>query len=120
MAIVVKVRSNYSKYIDKLKNAIDAPQTKAEAHEVLRDISDPYVPYDTGKLSQNVTVSDKGVTYNQPYARRVFYGDWINFHKDKHPLATARWTDVAIMNNREEFNTRVKNVITEAINNANK
>ena len=120
MPIKVKLQTDHGKQIQRLRNVIDAPQTLTQVHEVLRDISDPYVPYDTGKLSQNVTVDENGVTYHQPYARRIFYGDYINFHVDKHPLATARWTDVAMANHSDEFDNRVGEIIKEAIKDANK
>lgn len=120
MPITIKVKTDKGKYIQRLRHAIDAPQTRTQVAEVLRDISDPYVPYDTGKLSQNVLVNEHGVTYQQSYARRVFYGDYINFKKQKHPLATARWTDVAIANHGEEFDARVSEIIKEAIKDANK
>lgn len=120
MPVVIKVSGDLMKCVNRIKYAVDAPQTKLELHQVLKDISDPYVPYDTGKLSENVTVSSGGVCYYQPYARRVYYGDYMNFHKDKHPLATSRWNEVAITDNETEFNARCNDVIKEAINNANK
>ena len=51
----------------------------------------PYVPMDTGMLSQNTIVEPFKVTYNQEYAKRCFYGWDLNFRKEKHPLATSRW-----------------------------
>ncbi len=120
MPVVIKVSGDLMKCVERFKHVVDAPQTKLELHQVLKDISDPYVPYNTGRLSENVTVNSDGITYHQPYARRVYYGDYMNFRKDKHPLATARWNEVAITDNEEEFNARCSDVIREAINNANK
>lgn len=51
----------------------------------------PYVPMDTGTLSQDTTDEPFKVTYNQPYAKAMFYGTHLNFNKEKHPLATAQW-----------------------------
>lgn len=51
----------------------------------------PYIPMDTGMLAQNYETKPFEVTYNQPYAERMFYGTEFNFNQEKHPLATARW-----------------------------
>lgn len=51
----------------------------------------PYIPMDTGALSQNYITEPYKVTYTSVYARRIFYGEGMNFSKEKHPLATARW-----------------------------
>lgn len=58
---------------------------------------DKYIPMDTGMLAQNYTTQPFEVTYNQLYAHKMFVGDGLNFNKEKHPLATARW-DIACQN----------------------
>lgn len=52
---------------------------------------DKFIPMDTGMLAQNYVVEPYQVTYTQPYALRCFMGESMNFRKDKHPNATARW-----------------------------
>lgn len=52
---------------------------------------DEYVPFRTGDLSQDVTITDQGVTYNRPYAVYPYNGEGMDFTKDHHPLATAKW-----------------------------
>ena len=60
-------------------------------HEVRR-LSDPYVPFLNGKLSENVTETPGSITYNSPYARRQWYeNQWKN--RKKHPLAGGHWTE---------------------------
>lgn len=61
----------------------------------------PYVPYDQGPLSKNYVVTTKYIEYQMPYAHRQFNGDWFNFSKDMHPLATAHW-DQAMMAARKD------------------
>lgn len=51
----------------------------------------PYVPMDTGMLSQNYITEPWKVTYTQPYARYQFLGTEFNHNLEHHPLATARW-----------------------------
>lgn len=64
---------------------------------------DKYVPFDTGSLAEtvifegqptkNVTVDT--ITYEQPYAKVVYYGvrngKTLNYHTDMHELAGPYW-----------------------------
>lgn len=56
---------------------------------------EPYIPYRTGRLCKDVTISPYKITYNAPYAGKVYNDLKTNFNKEKHPLATARWNEVA-------------------------
>ena len=60
-------------------------------HEVRR-LSDPYVPFLNGKLSEEVTESPGSITYNVPYARRQYYEN-EGKNRSKHPLAGSHWTE---------------------------
>lgn len=60
-------------------------------HEVRR-LSDPYVPFLNGKLSEEVTESPGSITYNVPYARRQYYEN-NGKNRSKHPLAGSHWTE---------------------------
>lgn len=60
------------------------------AETVARHMS-PYVPMDTGMLYSNFTTRPWQITYESNYAKHCFFGTGINFRKDKHPNATARW-----------------------------
>ena len=59
-----------------------------------RKLVEPYVPYNTGRLCNDVTIKPFAVQYNAPYASEVYESN-MNFRKDKHPLATAHWNEVA-------------------------
>ena len=65
------------------------------AAECWRKRVEPYVPYNTGRLCNDVTIKPFAVQYNAPYADEVYNNLYMNFRKDKHPLATARWNEVA-------------------------
>ena len=56
---------------------------------------EPYIPYNTGRLCNDVTIRPYSITYNAPYANKVYNDLKMNFRKDKHPLATVRWNEVA-------------------------
>ena len=69
---------------------------------------DRYVPYRTGALSKNIKEEPFKVTYQEPYAGYVYYGDRMQFRHDVHPLATARWADVYARNQGQALARRVK------------
>ena len=61
----------------------------------------PYVPMDTGNLAEAVEVTPKYVRHIVPYARRVYYGENMNFKTDPHPLACARWDVIAMQTKKQ-------------------
>lgn len=65
------------------------------AYKLMND----YIPMDTGSLAQTVDITPDYLHFKVPYAERMYEGDHLNFRKDKHPLATARW-DKAMMDAR--------------------
>lgn len=40
----------------------------------IKRLSDPYTPMDNGILKSNVTIEADSITYNVPYAKRMWYG----------------------------------------------
>jgi len=53
---------------------------------------DQYVPYRKGALAGSVKTNVPfEVSYNTPYARRIYYGEGITIHGDQHPNATKEW-----------------------------
>lgn len=69
-------------------------------HEVRR-LSDPYIPFRTGVLKNNVTETPTTITYNAPYARRQYYENQgtgrqgtTKFSKHNYKcLRGKRWTE---------------------------
>lgn len=61
------------------------------ANSRLHAYCDKYVPMDTGILAQNVTITKDALTYNAPYAKKIYLGKGLSFSKDLHPLATNLW-----------------------------
>ena len=87
------------KNIDK-KAIMNAIQMDEEfgmyAASSLRQLVEPFVPYRTGRLCNDVTVRPFRFEYDAPYAEEVYNNVHMNFRKDKHPLATAKWVEVAM------------------------
>ena len=52
---------------------------------------DPYTPQDTAMLMQTVNILPFELHYKVPYAEHVYYGEDMNFQKDKSPYATHHW-----------------------------
>ena len=70
------------------------------AQECMR-LMNPFVPMDTGALSQTVetkATNERGmVHYMVPYAHRQYNGTSFNFSKEKHPLATHHWDKAMLL-----------------------
>lgn len=87
----------------KLMSSIYTDQNMIEIHQKLAEIVNPWVPYDTGNLSKDITVTAQGVTYNAPYAAKQYYGDEFVHNKDHHPLATSHWGEVAMQTQKDRL-----------------
>ena len=79
------------------------------AHNEFWRLYFPYVPMDTGTLAESVEITPDYVRHTVPYAARLYYGDNMNFHKDRHPLATAHWDEVAMQTQRDKLVRAVEN-----------
>ena len=66
------------------------------AAETVHKYVSPYTPYNTGRLCNDVTYKPYKLIYNAPYAEETYNNMKMNFPKDKHPLATAKWVEVAM------------------------
>lgn len=111
-SITIKVDKRViTKAIQKQLAEVNNPTTMLAIHNTLAKRCDPYVPFLNGPLSQTVQVSDKGVTYIQPYARYQYYGRDFNHTLDYHPLASSFWDKAMLRDHRLEFNHEVKDII---------
>ena len=61
----------------------------------VRHDTEPFVPRDTGDLVRTARTHSDGLTgeltYNTPYARRLYYGVNFNFSTDRNKQATHHW-----------------------------
>lgn len=97
--------------IAKKLNFIANDACMLEIHNLLAKMCDPYVPFLEGPLSQTHTVTPKGVTYIQPYARYQYYGVNFNHTKEYHPLASAMWDKAMLDDHGDEFLAQVKEIL---------
>lgn len=92
MEIKLKCNINPNKIVSKITGNKDFWMI---AHMEWWRLYKDYVPYQSGNLMANVTVTEKGIRHNEPYAHRMYTGDEFNFRTDKHELASARWDKAA-------------------------
>ena len=81
-----------------------------------RDLMHEFVPYDTGMLADSVQEQINGglrgvISYNTPYARVLYYGEALNFKRDKHSKAGAFWDRAMLQAHRGELCESVRRYI---------
>ena len=103
----------------KLQKLIEDDSVKVQANQILARIIDPWIPYDTGELAGNITITADGITYHAPYAAKNYYGDDIRHKTDKHPLATAHWDDVAMQTEMPKLIAEIRDVLIRKANEQN-
>ena len=85
------VKLKFTRIPKKIEKICESPKVGMYMAEQAERLMAPYVPMDTGMLVDNTTVEPFKVTYNSTYAHYIFFGNGLNFNKEKHALATARW-----------------------------
>lgn len=106
--IKVNVKVDVSGIEDRFEDLCKDSQLKLEINNALAHKCDPYVPFLHGYLSQTLEITPDYVRYTQPYAHRQYYGDNFRHTLDWHPLASARWDEAMMRDNRDEFEDEVK------------
>ena len=65
------------------------------------------VPKETGNLEESAKTGAEGnkgyISYNTPYARRLYYHPEYNFRRDKNPNAQGRWMDSFIYGPKKDW-----------------
>lgn len=100
---------------DKLDVIANDDRVMLQINNELARIINPWVPFLEGPLSQDLDITPQGITYLQPYATRQYYGDDFNHTKDYHPLASARWDEVAMTVKRDEFERIVEKIVKKRL-----
>ena len=86
----------------------------ALSQQILKD-SNFYCPLDQGTLQSSALISSDGdrgvITWNTPYAARLYYGIDFNFDKASNPNSQAMWFHKAKDVHMGEWVTVYKNVL---------
>lgn len=108
-----KVTLKWTKELDPKKTTAEIfdKQAKLFISSTLAKYMDPYVPFDTGKLSNTILIDETGILYNVDYAERVYYGKDFNFQKTHHPLAAALWDEVTMAHHKDQVMQEIEKYI---------
>lgn len=88
--------------------------TLIQIQTAFADAIDPWTPFLTGALHEDITIDSEGVTYEVPYAKRKYYGE--AFTKEFHPLATSHWDTVAFESGAKEvFEAKVRELLKSRV-----
>ncbi len=118
---------NVSFYMEKaLQKAISPKAKQFFLMEWYRKMF-PYIPFVTGMLASTTDIEkqispekamltgieniEQNIHFKAPYASNMYYGDGFNFTKDQHPLAQARWAQVAAELHGQELVDSLKEFI---------
>lgn len=112
-----EVTVNIDAISSRIEQAISDEGVLTQVHQEFANIIDPYVPYDTGALSQNIEVTAEGVRYTEDYAYKQYHGEEFRHKTEHHPLATAYWDKVAMQTEKERLAQTVKEIIVRRLNN---
>ena len=109
--ITVNVEVNEASILSKINSLID-DATMSEISEIFAEMCDPYVPWKTGDLAQNLRTTDaKGVHYKADYADFQYYGTHFQHNTETHPRATALWDKVMMSEQGDLLRERVTEVL---------
>lgn len=97
--------------IEEMVGSIVDDELMTEVNQILYEMCDEYVPYRTGALAGNATVTAEGVEYNQPYASEQYEGGEFRHSTEYHPLATSHWDEAMLRDRGDEFYARVEEAI---------
>jgi len=141
MALKVKCSVDASKFAKKYSQLLSDDKTMLACHNLLFKMETPYVPFDTGVLSQSVEVTPNYVMYKQPYAHYMYEGivygpnipimengvvvgffsrpgikktstgRYINYDKSHHPLATHHWDQAMLRTEGEAFRQGIGKIL---------
>lgn len=96
----------------------------AVLHQMLED-TEPYIPYKTGRLTENggVDLENDQIVYDLPYAAFAFNPTYRGrpkvYDTSKHPLAQGNPYQASTEYNKEEWIRLFKEKLVEGINNGN-
>lgn len=109
--VTISLEVDESKLASSLNQLLD-DATRTEIANIVAELCDPYVPYDTGNLAEaSRTVDANGIHYNADYAEKQYYGVEFHHKTDAHPLATALWDKVMLSEQGDVLRARVEEVL---------
>lgn len=112
MEIKFKCDINPTKIVAKIT---DSKKLWKTAHAEWWRLISPYTPFQTGNLMSKVSINSERIKYKSPYAHHAYMGENLDFRKDKHPLASARWSEAATPSQLPKLAETLRNYIRSEI-----
>ncbi len=112
----IKTGFNPDAIVDEIRDVVENPETLTEINQLLADMSDPYVPYQTGRLANDITVDETGVKYNAPYSTKQYINP--NHNTNIHPLASGQWDKAMLDAEGDTFVAKVADILSDRLNRA--
>lgn len=113
----VTVTLNKANVLRRIRNGTD--NARIMVTENVKKYSDPYTPEDKGNLIGDAKVNPQEgtITYDKPYAKKLWYGVDINFSQDKKEdgYATFKWCDKGVQANKKALDTVAQNAFTKGM-----
>ena len=107
------VKFNTDAVVDEIKDKVLTPDTLIEINQTLADMCDPYVPYQTGRLANDITVTKDGITYNAPYSNKQYINP--NHATNIHPLASGQWDKAMLDAEGDTFVVKVADILSRKL-----
>ena len=88
------------------------PEVMTQMYLELYSACDPYVPYVTGALANNVAIDSNGIHYLQSYAEDVYNSN--RYHSPSvHPLASSYWDEAMYRDHKDEFDKKLTDIVNK-------
>lgn len=141
MALSIKCNIDASKFASRFSQLLTDDATMTAVHNLLFKMETPYVPFDTGTLSQSVEVTADHVKYTQPYAHYMYEGivygpnipiiengvvvgffsrpgvkktptgRYINYDTAHHARATHHWDQAMLLAEGDVFRKQIEKIL---------
>lgn len=98
--------------IPQIMASMDNPAFGKFAAETWYKLYEDFVPCDTGTLYDTIRIKPWEIDHIAPYAASV-YGHNRHYRKDRHPKATAHWSEAAEPTEMEKLVDSMQKYINE-------
>lgn len=111
--IKVSVQVNPEGITKYLTELLSDKETMRDLHQALADACNPFVPYYTGNLATNISVTPEHVRYNADYAEKVYNRNDTDFYREVHPLASSHWDKTMMQTVGDDFTAQVAKILSK-------
>lgn len=100
--------------LPKINQKFFSEKKQAECSAKVAEFMKPFVPRESGNLMENYSIEQDEIIYNAPYARKMYYGNNLNFSKEMNPLATSHWNEAMVAAKGTELAKEIERIIKKS------